>query len=89
MLRSLGTLGGGNHFIEVNEGSDGFYLVVHSGSRLLGKEIAEYHQEIAYQKLTQRRQELKQRAASAIDPAEKDFLMQLRDEIKIPMNYPM
>ena len=84
VLRSLGTLGGGNHFIEVNEGSDGFYLVVHSGSRLLGKEIAEYHQEIAYQKLTQRRQELKQRAASAIDPAEKDFLMQLREEIKIP-----
>ena len=39
-LRSLGTLGGGNHFIEVNEGSDGFYLVIHSGSRVFCKVIS-------------------------------------------------
>lgn len=58
-LRSLGTLGGGNHFIEVNEGIDGLYLVIHSGSRILGKEIAEYHQEVAYQRLSQQRKELK------------------------------
>ncbi len=83
-LRSLGTLGGGNHFIEVNEGSDGVYLVIHSGSRVLGKEIAEYHQEIAYQKLSQRRQELKQLAKAVNDPAEKDALLQEREEIKIP-----
>ncbi|EOH93839.1 RNA-splicing ligase RtcB [Enterococcus pallens] len=83
-LRSLGTLGGGNHFIEVNEGSDGVYLVIHSGSRVLGKEIAEYHQEIAYQKLSQRRQELKQLAKAVSDPAEKDVLLQEREEIKIP-----
>lgn len=83
-LRSLGTLGGGNHFIEVNEGSDGFYLVIHSGSRVLGKEIAEYHQEIAYQKLTQMRQDLKLQAKAANDPDEKADLIQQRDEIKIP-----
>ncbi|MEO1772220.1 RtcB family protein [Candidatus Enterococcus ferrettii] len=83
-LRSLGTLGGGNHFIEVNEGSDGIYLVVHSGSRVLGKEIAEYHQEIAYQKLAQRRQVLKQLARSATTPNEKADLLQEREEIKIP-----
>ena len=40
--RSLGTLGGGNHFIEVDKASDGsFYLVIHSGSRNLGKQVAE------------------------------------------------
>ena len=83
-LQSLGTLGGGNHFIEVNEGSDGFYLVIRSGSRVLGKEIAEYHQEIAYQKLTQRRQDLKLQAKAANEPDEKADLIQQREEIKIP-----
>ena len=42
---SLGTLGGGNHFIEVNEDEDGNrYLMVHSGSRNLGKNVADYYQ---------------------------------------------
>lgn len=46
--RSLGTLGGGNHFIEVEKSSDGtFYLVIHSGSRNLGKQVAEYYQQLA------------------------------------------
>lgn len=42
---SLGTLGGGNHFIEVDENSHGeMYIIVHTGSRNLGKQIAEYYQ---------------------------------------------
>ena len=46
--RSLGTLGGGNHFIEIDKASDGtFYLVIHSGSRNLGKQVAEYYQQLA------------------------------------------
>lgn len=46
--RSLGTLGGGNHFIEIDESSDGTkYLVIHSGSRNLGKQVAEYYQKLA------------------------------------------
>ena len=46
--RSLGTLGGGNHFIEIDEASDGTkYLVIHSGSRNLGKQVAEYYQKLA------------------------------------------
>ncbi len=46
--RSLGTLGGGNHFIEVDKASNGsFYLVIHSGSRNLGKQIAEIYQQMA------------------------------------------
>ena len=41
---SIGTLGGGNHFIELDEGSDGgLYALVHSGSRHLGKEVAEHY----------------------------------------------
>jgi len=50
---SVGTLGGGNHFIEVNKDSNGtLYLVVHTGSRHLGKQVAEYYQELAYAELT-------------------------------------
>ena len=42
---SLGTLGGGNHFIEIDEAADGTkYLVIHSGSRNLGKQVANYYQ---------------------------------------------
>ena len=46
--RSLGTLGGGNHFIEVDTDEEGGkYLVIHSGSRNLGTQVAEYYQQIA------------------------------------------
>ena len=46
--RSIGTLGGGNHFIEIDKSSDGkFYLVIHSGSRNLGKQVAELYQALA------------------------------------------
>lgn len=47
--KSLGTLGGGNHFIEVDQDDEGrYYLVVHSGSRRLGLEVATYYQEEGY-----------------------------------------
>ena len=48
VARSLGTLGGGNHFIEIDRSADGTnYLVIHTGSRNLGKQVAEYYQNIA------------------------------------------
>ena len=46
--RSLGTLGGGNHFIEIEVSKDGtYYLIIHSGSRNLGKQVAEIYQQLA------------------------------------------
>ncbi len=46
--RSLGTLGSGNHFIELDKGTDGsLYPVVHTGSRHLGEEVAEYYTKLA------------------------------------------
>lgn len=46
--RSIGTLGGGNHFIEVDQAQDGTkYLVIHTGSRNLGKQVAELYQQLA------------------------------------------
>ncbi len=51
-LYSLGTLGGGNHFIEVDKDDNGnLYLVVHSGSRHLGVEVAKFYQEAGYKQL--------------------------------------
>jgi tRNA-splicing ligase RtcB (3'-phosphate/5'-hydroxy nucleic acid ligase) len=51
-LYSLGTLGGGNHFIEVSTDTDGFhYLTIHTGSRYVGAKIAQYYQKLAISKL--------------------------------------
>jgi len=61
-LKQIGTLGGGNHFIEIQRGSDGFvWLMVHSGSRNLGKQVAEHYNEIA--------KKLNRRWRSAVPPA--------------------
>jgi tRNA-splicing ligase RtcB len=46
--KSLGTLGGGNHFIEIQKGSDGhIWVMIHSGSRNLGKQVADHYNKIA------------------------------------------
>lgn len=46
--RSLGTLGSGNHFIEIEVSKDGtYYLIIHSGSRNLGKQVADIYQQLA------------------------------------------
>lgn len=48
IYRSIGTLGSGNHFIEIDKDNDGNnYLVIHSGSRNLGKQVADYYQNMA------------------------------------------
>lgn len=50
--RSLGTLGGGNHFIEIDEDDEGNkYLVIHTGSRNLGKQVCEHYQNLAVSNL--------------------------------------
>lgn len=49
IVRSIGTLGGGNHFVEIDKDEeDNFYLIIHTGSRNLGKQVAEYYQKLAY-----------------------------------------
>lgn len=47
---SIGTLGGGNHFIELDrDEEENLYLVIHTGSRNLGLQVAEYYQKLAYE----------------------------------------
>lgn len=50
--QSVGTLGGGNHFIELDKDSEGnIWLVIHTGSRHLGLEVCDYYQEEAYRRI--------------------------------------
>jgi len=47
-LRQIGTLGGGNHFIEIQKGSDGhIWIMIHSGSRNIGKQVADHYNKLA------------------------------------------
>lgn len=56
--RSLGTLGGGNHFIELANDEDSTYLIIHSGSRKIGLEVAGYYQKLAISKSKNRRRDI-------------------------------
>ena len=56
--RSVGTLGGGNHFIEVDRDEEGaLYLVIHSGSRHIGLQVAEFYQNLAFRGMCAKREE--------------------------------
>lgn len=49
LMNSIGTLGGGNHFIELDKDNEGnTYMVIHSGSRNLGKQVCDIYQDMAY-----------------------------------------
>lgn len=94
---SLGTLGGGNHFIEVDQDEEGnLYIVVHSGSRHLGLEVANYYQEQAYRSLNQNTtqdiyhlaEEYKAEGKdSEIQTAIKDLKKQIKTEIPKQLAY--
>ena len=72
---SIGTLGGGNHFIEVNKDQKGcLYLTIHSGSRHLGKQVAEYYQKLAYRKLRDKSIKVNKHLAYLEDKDYNDYL---------------
>ena len=53
VISGIGSLGGGNHFIEVDTDADGMsYLVVHTGSRNLGKQVADIYQKLALKNMS-------------------------------------
>ena len=65
--RSIGTLGSGNHFIEIDVADDGYkYLIIHTGSRNLGKQVADYYQNLAYE-LMSGKDELYEKQAALIE----------------------
>lgn len=82
---SIGTLGGGNHFIEVDfDEEDNLYLVIHSGSRYLGKQVAEHYQQMAYDdiaRIAARKKELVEQLKS--EGRERDIQKEL-DNFAVP-----
>jgi tRNA-splicing ligase RtcB len=69
--RSIGTLGGGNHYIEIGQLTDGRYAIsVHSGSRNLGKKTCEYYQKLAEKTVEKVRHEIMSRHQTAKTPEE-------------------
>lgn len=84
---SIGTLGGGNHFIEVNRDDDGnLYLVVHSGSRYLGKQVAELYQELGYKELVKHNAYIAERVGQLkAEGREKEIQLEI-DAIRIKIN---
>ena len=71
---AIGTLGGGNHFVEANRDDEGHvYIVIHSGSRYLGKAVAKYYEEAA--------------GAAAFAYLEGDLLEQYLHDMKIAQRY--
>ena len=73
-LKSLGTLGGGNHFIEVDKGEDGYYLIIHSGSRHLGFDVADYYTETARRRLMNMGRDVPYETAYVEGPLMDDYL---------------
>ena len=75
--KSIGTLGGGNHFIEADKGDDGsIYIVIHSGSRHLGVETASYYQLEAYKRLNGSSKEDADRLIAALKSEGKQKLIE-------------
>lgn len=86
---SIGSLGGGNHFIEldVNEETGKYYLVIHSGSRNLGVQVCKYYQDLAYKKLNETgaaKNEIVRRLKA--EGREKDIQAELKKFQKPPCN---
>lgn len=81
---SIGTLGGGNHFIELNELDDKIVLVIHSGSRNLGKQIAEHYQNRAYDELMNVKQEKDRLIAELIAAGRQSEIQEALKNIKKP-----
>ena len=70
---SLGTLGGGNHFIEFQKGNDGFvWIMIHSGSRNLGKQVADHYNKLAVDLNEQWRSEVPKEWQLAFLPLDTD-----------------
>lgn len=85
--RSIGTLGGGNHFIEIDiDDEENHYLVIHTGSRNLGKQIADYYQNLAYDLMRGKDKLFEQREQIIKEYKETGRKAEIQDALKALMN---
>ncbi len=76
-INSIGTLGGGNHFISVEVDSSNIpWLIVHTGSRNFGYAICEYHQNLAYTKMLEKRQRIREEILMSIEPIKRQAYLE-------------
>lgn len=87
-LKQLGTLGGGNHFIEIQKGSDGFvWVMVHSGSRNLGKRVADYYNDIAVERNSKWFSSVKTEWELAFLPMDSGIAQDYMEEMQFCVDY--
>lgn len=95
--RALGSLGGGNHFIEIDK--DDFnnkYLVIHSGSRNIGLQVAKHYQDVGYNNLNYNNSEYEEKSKEIIESYKKSGkkkkiekeLKKLKESLKIESKIP-
>lgn len=88
--KSLGTLGGGNHFIEADKDEEGnLYVVVHSGSRHLGLEVANYYQEEGYKSVNGSTEQKRTNIPRQLAYVSGDLFRQYIHDMKIIQAYAM
>lgn len=88
--KSLGTLGGGNHFIEADKDEEGnLYVVVHSGSRHLGLEVANYYQEEGYKSVNGSTEQKRTNIPRQLAYVSGDLFRQYIHDMKIIQEYAM
>lgn len=82
--RSNGTLGGGNHFIEIDKDEeDNLYLIIHTGSRNLGLQVCQHYMKVAYENLKKRRDKVIKETVERLTKQNKQKLIQSEvDKIK-------
>lgn len=84
----IGTLGGGNHFIEIQKGDDGhIWFMIHSGSRNLGKRVAEHYNQIAVEQCRIWRQNFVIEKELAFLPAETPYFHSYIDEMNLCLEF--
>ena len=87
-LLQIGTLGGGNHFIEIQEGSDGhIWVMVHSGSRNIGKKVADHYNQVAVELNERWFSKIPKKWQLAFFPADTPEAKQYKNEMEYCVNF--
>ena len=87
-LKQIGTLGGGNHFIEIQQGSDGYiWLMVHSGSRNIGYQVANHYNKSARKLNERQRSPIPKKWGLAFLPLESDLGQTYKAEMEYCVDF--
>lgn len=80
--KALGTLGGGNHFIEINRGEKKDYIVIHSGSRKVGAEVCNYYNQLMKFDLKEYKRQLNEKLEEIEPKKRQKFIKEFKNEFE-------